>query len=347
MNWRPVVNFTVLVVAVFYGFLLAVAEVAGVLGLLLRIVVTVSVWQYGYDILRRFAQGHREIEAPGLETLAPTRGFLLHYFLFLSAGVLLLTTPLLDDSPAQATIRWLALLALIAIFPASAALMGMTRSVAVALHPSDIVACMGTFGRRYIALVAACVGLATAGSLLRELLVSTVPVLGGLLYWTVWVWSAIAVFALIGASIHERREAFMIPGEYEPEAERQAKLKRADWKQSLDRAYASLRSGFDVQGHLSIAQLLDSEQRSLEVYSWVFDELWEWEDKTIVLLYAAGYIAQLNKAGLTHEALDLFGRCRRISDSFKVEAPLAQALADYARSIGRHGIADELLQAAS
>lgn len=347
MQWRAIGNFTVLVVTAVYGFLLAVGDAVGIFGLLLQILVLLSVWQYGYDIVRRLAQGHRELDAPELGSLVPRRGIFLHYAFFALAGFFLTSTPLLAGSLVLELARWSVLLVLVVIFPASAALMGMTRSVGVAFNPADVAACMGTFGSKYGKLVAACAGLVLAAVLLRDVIVSTLSIFGRLVYWTASVWTALAVFALIGAALYERREAFAIPGEYELEGDRQARLKRDAWKQSLDRAYASLRSGFDVQGHRTISQLLDSEQHSLEVYSWVFNELWDWEDKSIVLLYAAGYIAQLCKAGLTHEALDLFGRCRRVSNSFALEGSLARLLADYARSIGRHGIADELLQAAS
>ena len=344
MHLRPIANSTLLVVAAVYGFLLALGEAAGLFGLLLRIFVLLSVWRYGYDILRRFAQGRHEIPAPELETLLPLpdRGTLLHFFLFLSLSALLITTPLLGASLGAELARWLLLVCIAAVFPASAALMSITRNAATALNPVSIAACMQTFGRGYFALLAACLGLLIAYSLFRELIVPVFGWFGRLVYLIVTVWTSFAVFVLIGASIYARREDFAIPGELELETERRARFKRADWKTAVDRAYASLRSGFDVEGHRTIEQLLDSEQRSLEVYGWVLDELWTWENKATVLRFATGYIERLRDAGLVHEALDLFAKCRRASASFSIEPGLANTLADYARSIGRHGIADEL-----
>jgi hypothetical protein len=43
-----------------------------------------------------------------------------------------------------------------------------------------------------------------------------------------------------------------------------------------------------------------------------------------------------------YAALELHTRCRRLDPKFAVPAPTTAALVDFARSIGHHGLADEL-----
>jgi hypothetical protein len=346
MDLRPLRNTTLLVVAGVYGLLLAMAEFAGLLGIPLLFMICLSIWRYGYEVLRRFAQGRfDDVPAPSLETMSPFgTGLMLHFVFFAVMAVFLFTTPLWADSIGFQLLRWSLLAALIGVFPASAALMSMGKDVGAALSPGNIASCIRTLGDRYPNLLAVCTALIAISLLVQQVVL---PVLGWLAYVLsamVVVWTDLALFALIGAAVHARREDFAIPGEYEPEEEIETQRLHKEWQQQMDLAYASFRSNLAVEGHATIKKLLDAQGRSLEIYQWVFSELWGWQDKSTALLFADGYIERLLGAGLQHEALDLFASCRRKSAQFAIAEQSSRQLASYARSIGRHGIADELQQ---
>lgn len=350
MDLRPLKNTTLIVVAAVYGFALWLASFAGLFGIPLRILVTLSLWRYAYDVLRRFAQGrHVGVPAPSIESMSllPDRGLVLHCLLFLSLFYLFVSTPLLGESFGAASLRIGVLGLLAVVFPASAAMIGMGSSAGAALNPIDLVACARTFGRDYAVLLL--VGLAVV--LVASVAQATIaPVFGwfaGLVSDISIVWTFLALFALIGAAIHEHRFDFAIPGEHEPDEEVADRRRRHDWQQSIDRAYAAFRSDLPAKGHATLRQLLDQEQRSLTIYQYVFDQLMGWADQAPARHFAVGYIGRLLDAGLEHEALDLFATWRRRSSAFVIDARHADALAGYARSIGRHSVADDLMDPVS
>jgi hypothetical protein len=230
-----------------------------------------------------------------------------------------------------------------ALFPASAALVGMGSSAGAALNPLDLVACARTFGRDYAVLLGVCLAVVLVATVAQSAVVPVFGGLAGLVSDMGSVWTFLALFALIGATIHEHRFDFAIPGEHEPEEEVVDRQRRHEWQQSIDRAYAAFRSELPAKGHATLKQLLDQEQRSLTIYQYVFDRLASWADKTPARHFAVGYVGRLLEAGLEHEALDLYASCRRRSSAFVIDAEHADALAGYARSIGRHGAADELM----
>lgn len=350
MDLGPLKNSTLAVVAAVYGFALWFAGLAGWLGIPLRLFVTISLLRYAYDVLRRFAQGRYEsVPAPSIESMSPLggRGFVLHGLFFGLLLYLLVSTPLLGDSAAMTALRLVALAAVAIAFPASAALVSMGRTASGALNPVDILACMRVFGRDYLVLLGVWTGVLLVSVLAQGLLAPLFGWFSGLLYATAGVWTFLALFALLGAEVHAHRFDFAIPGEHEPEEEIVDRRRRAEWQQSIDRAYAAFRGGLPAKGHATLRQLLVDEHSSLTIHQFIFDRLTSWADKTPALHFAAGYIERLLAADLVHEALDLFASCRRVSPRFVIDARHADKLAAYARSIGRHGVADELMDPGS
>lgn len=350
MDLRPLKNSTLIVVALVYGFALWFAGFAGWFGIPLRLLVGVSLLRYAYDVLRRFAQGRYEsVPAPSIESMSPLadRGFVLHGLFFVLLVYLFVSTPLLGDSAGATLVRLAALGLAAVVFPASAALMSLGNTPGGALNPADIVACIRTFGRDYAVLLGLGLAVVLVSGLAQGVLAALAGGFAGLVYSVAMVWTFLALFALIGAALHEHRLDFAIPGEHEPEEELVERQRREQWQQAADRAYTAFRSGLPAKGHATIRQLLDEEGRSLAIYQWVFDQLIGWADKGPALHLAVTYVERLLDSGLEHEALDLFATCRRLSPEFAIAAPRADALVSYARSIGRHGIADELMASES
>jgi hypothetical protein len=332
---------TVLVVAAVYGAVLSFALALGMFGLVLVVFLTLSLWRYSYEVLRKVAQGHREIPAPAMESMSPIGdlGLILHYLFFASALTLSLVT--LDQLGFPATLGWLVAAVLLAVFPASAALMAMTQNLAAAFNPVDVVSLAHTLGRRYVRLLAASIALP-----LVWVTVGALPLphgLRSLLQCVVGVWVLLAIFAAIGAAVREAREVVEIPGEVIPEAELKARERRKAWREISNRAYASLRSELTGEGYRELERLVEAEQHSEEIYAWVFQELLTWEDTSHALAVARRFVRSLLERGHQHAALDLFKQCRNHAREFPLDVASAAALADYARSIGHDGLADELI----
>jgi hypothetical protein len=68
-----------------------------------------------------------------------------------------------------------------------------------------------------------------------------------------------------------------------------------------------------------------------------------WEDQSHARAVAARFVTRLLDLGRTHEALEIAEQHRRRSAEFRLPAGHALPLAGYAREIGHHWLADELL----
>lgn len=336
---EPVLEPTLLTVAVTYGFLLRIAGFASWFGFWLAFVVALSLWRYSYELLREVARGTRYHPAPGIETMNPISevSLVLHFVFWFLLTYLIVTTPYLGPDP-YSPLRWTLLAVALAPFPASAAVMGLTRNLGAAMNPVSVAIVMRVLGRDYLKLLASVVcvaGIAVLAS--REL-----GGFSGLIADIVAVWGVLAFFALSGAAIAGRRDDFDFPGEIETRLERDERWRHDDWQKTLDRAYGSIRSGLVPQGYRTIKSLLESENDSLEIYQWTFNKMILWEDKSHALELGDKFIARLLAAGREHDALELANQCRRFGAKLAVPRAVLEQLVSYARAIGKHRLADEL-----
>ncbi|HEX5420625.1 MAG TPA: hypothetical protein VFY39_11540, partial [Gammaproteobacteria bacterium] len=333
------------VVAVSYGFLLMLASAAaGFMGLPLAIAVLLSLFRYCYELLRNAARGRQHMSAPDLDSMNPVGDFrvVLHAALFVSLAVLATRLPLFGLGPVFDVTGFAAALAAAAVFPASAAWLALTGDLAGALNPRNLLELIGILGRRYGLLLLAWSAL---GLVLWLAAVLPLPhFLDVLLVRVLGVWALLGFFVITGAELRGHRHRFAIPGEIEPPAERRERERRLAWQNTLDRAYASLRSGLRTQGYETIRELVESEHGSLEIQQWTFDRMLTWEDKRDAFAFASRLVESLLSKGEQYEALELVTRCRRLSGRLDLRPESSAAMAEFARSIGRQGIADELLE---
>ncbi len=337
-------NSTVLVVAVCYGILLHIARLGGILGILLYVLVTLSLWRYGYAVLRELATGRRNLVPPGMESMNPfgEMAVIFHCLLFFSLTILLVTTPFLPEGGLGVALRWLFLAGLAAVFPASAAIMGMTSNVAAAMSPASLLEVVRTLGRDYARLVVVAAAVVIASVWISEWL-GTFWVLG-LLAEGVAAWGFLALFVLTGAALREHRDDFDLVESLDDLDVREQRAREAEWQKTLDRAYASVRSGLPAQAYRTIKELLDSERDSLEIYQWTFNGMLAWDETRHAAQLGERFVARLWEEGRRVDAIELAQRCRALSRSFVLPAERAGELVAYARSIGRHRIADELAE---
>lgn len=334
----PLVDVSIVVVAVSVGLLHAFAMlILGVYALPVRVVLWFAAWRFAYKVLHAVAQGHRELPTPELGALNPLAEIRLvtHFLLFPVAIGVLVGVDAVPD-----LLRWPAVLLLAGLFPASAAVMAITDNFALALSPWHLGALLGRLGRAYLKLLGWCVAFVALIGVVRA--VPWPALIDAVVANTADTWAVLGVFALTGALIREHRADFDIEGEVEPAEERAERERRRGWQLRLDDAYASIRSGLLTQGRGRIEELLEAEERGLVVYAWVFDATLRWETKDTALWVGRQYAERLVEAGDVHEALDIVARCRRLSERFHVGREPSLTLAAYARSIGRHALAEDL-----
>jgi hypothetical protein len=343
VNLRPLTDSTLIVAAVFYGVLLAVAIAATLFGIWLGFILLLSLWRYSYSVLRATAQGRRKLAAPELETLNPIGDWrlVMHFIAFPALLIVLSWVRPFGAQGFGLALNFAAALVVILIFPASAAMMGITSRLEAAFNPASLRRVIKTLGRSYYVLVAVCAGVWLAAALVPALL----PAMGlvtraiGLSF---AAWAVLVTFALTGTLLRENRNDFDIAGEIETETDRLARLERLEWRKSLDLAYTSIRSNLVAEGYATLRRLSAEHHDSLEIQYWLFDNMLEWEDRRHALEIGAGLVERHVADGEMTLALELFTRCRRMSPSFTVQPAAAAALAGFARSIGRTGTADEL-----
>lgn len=342
MDLRPVANSTLIVVAVTYGVLLQIASQAGLLGLTLMWMVSLSLCRYGYAVLRDVVRGRPNLPPPGIETMNPWSdlSLALHFSLFALLAYLCATTPLLGDGLLAWLLRMLGLGIVVAAYPASTAILALTRSPAAALSPRGIGVVIGVLKWRYASLLAMCLLLAIAIGVTQSIVLTT-GFLADVLGRIVSAWAYLALAALIGVAIHEQRADFDMVGELDVREDRDRQDRERVWKSALDRAYASIRSGFVDRGYATVKELIASERDSLEIFQWVFNRMLDWQEQRHALELASRFVVRLVEEQRPKDALALIDQCRRLSPSFAIP-PEAAALSGYARMAGRPRLADEL-----
>lgn len=343
-RFGALVNSTVIVTSAVYGVLLVLATSAGLLGLWLLILVALSLWRYAYAVLSGVAQGRTELVPPSIDSMNPLGNWRLdlHFILFPALLALITqTTPFGTGATGRALEIALAL-AVVAVFPASAAIIGLTSNLVAALSPASIGSVIKTLGRDYAGLVVACGSLVAIAALVQRWVVPSFGLVSHVVASIVGVWTLLGVFALIGASIHAHRDDFDIPGEQRAPEARDVEERRREWQAELDLAYGALRSDEIEKGYQILRKLIAKNGGSIEVQFWLFENMLDWGDRTHAARVAERLIARLVEIGDLPAALDLYRRCRRLDARLGIRPNTLRLLGRYAREIGQVGLASEI-----
>jgi hypothetical protein len=339
VKFSALANPTVIVTAVIYGFLLKLAAAAGFAGLLLRVMITLSLFRYGYTALRNVANGWNHFPPPEIESTNPFGQFtvVVHAVLFGSSLFMLATTPFIDGY-----LRWIVLVSVAAVFPASAAIMAMTRNPGAALAPAGIASLIGDLGLDYLKLLVVSLLLSAFMSL-----ASGLPWYLGIFTEMASVWGYLALFLATGATLRAHRSELDLMESIDDVEQRDERERQGQWQKTLDRAYASVRSGLPAQAYRTVKELLDSEGDSLDIYQWTFNGMLAWDDPRHAAMLGERFAKRLWDEGRKIDALELAQRCRKLSPSFLPPTSFTTELAAYARELGKHRLADELAELAA
>jgi hypothetical protein len=342
IDFKPLANTTVIVVATVYALALPVALFAGIFGLFLTAMILLSLWRYSYAVLRHVARGWKHFPPPDMDSMNPFSEFavVFHYVFFGALTVLFVTTPFIG-----VFVKALGLAFVAFVFPASAAVMAMTNSLGAALSPSSVWTIVRELGADYTKLVAVCVLLVLLGSMSGFLW--QISWLLGVLGEIFAVWTMLALFLAIGTVLRAHRFEFDLLEGVDDAEQRDERERHQKWQKTADLAYASVRSHLPAQAYRTIKELIASEGDSLEIYQWTFNAMLKWDEPHHAALLGERFARRLWDEGRKVDALDLAQRCRKLSPQFAPPASFTAELADYARSINRHRLADELSEVAA
>jgi hypothetical protein len=335
MNFAVLRDPTILVTAAVYGLLAWICVQAGIFGIWLGILLFVSLWRYCYTVLLAVAQGHHRIPPPDIDSMNPIGKWAWFWHWFFFPGLVIATAPY---QPLGSAVALLAAL----VFPASAAIMGLSSNLAAAFNPAALAHFARTLGADYWALVLGFVAIVAGAFLTVSYVVPFLGFLALILSFVLMVWALLASFALIGTTLRAHRLDFEIAGEVKPREERALALQHAEWRKSLDIAYGSFRSGLLVSGYNTLHALVAENSDSIEVNFWLVENMLEWQDKKYALEVAAKLMPRLLARGDAAGALELYRRCRRRDPEFRPAPKEAEQIAAHAVACGQTGLATEL-----
>jgi hypothetical protein len=353
---KPIFNSTLLITAVIYGFVLWIAAHGnwvklgpGWIGLgpgfLVGLMITLSLFRFAYHVLREVALGRKNITPPDLESTNPVgeTSLALHAALYTLLPIMFLLMPQIIVGPAGEYVRVLGLVLVVGTFPASVAVMAMTHNSAAALSPMSIGAVIKVLRTDYVLLLGWCGAVALLAGLASALFGGGIGIVDDIIA----TWGFLALFALVGSAIRAHRADFDYHDVDEIRAQHAEEDRRRAWQSAVDRAYASIRSGFVDQGYNTLKQLLAAEHDSLEVYQWVFNRMLDWQEQRFALDLARRFVVRLVEEKREPAALDLIQQCRRLSPTFSITPDVASKLSVYAGSTGRPKLAQELASLAT
>lgn len=337
------------VVCFVYGLGFALALSAGLFGLWLGVLLLLSLWRYGYAVLRYAAQGRPEFPGPGIETCNPFGEGVLVAHLLLFPGLLAWAAFVSAMAERGTVWVWLLAVLLVAVFPASAAIVAISRNLLESLNPSRWAHVVKTFGSDYFAVVAGFVFIAFLSARAWSQGVNAgssgdlaLGCFGG-------VWLLLASFAYIGATLRRHRDRFDIPGGWESREARRERQRLEDresqWQDTVDRAHGYLRSGKTEEGYAALREIVSgagSGSEALTAHQWLFETLWAWQDKSPALAIGRKLIPKLLEHDASMDALDVFRRCRRHDPDYRVDYEATAQLLRQAEAVGQTGLAGEL-----
>jgi len=311
---RPATDAGLLLALVVFSFLLVVANAAGLLGLWLAVIVIPAVYKYLLLVLYARAQG-RPTPVPGIEQFNLADSLWSLAPLVLQCASLVGTWWLEKQGAALAA---LALgLGVLAVLPASLAILAITHSPAASLNPAAwwrmARACGPFYAVVPVAFVAAGAVLSTFGLRVLGAILPEAFALSILTNYPLFL-----LFTLTGAVLHARGVAFdvEIAAPTEGRADPAAALARTR-EDTLTHAYGFASRG-NVSGALKhLEQAVAEDPDPASAWRFYCDQMHAWPSRDPALQLARSWLAWLLAQGREIEALKLLTRCLGENPAFR------------------------------
>lgn len=311
----PVTESAVLMPLLVFWLLLALAQWAGLLGLLLLLLVVPAVIRYQMIVLEARARG----VTPATPELGLFNWFGKSWTLFpvfvalFFIGATIAAGYYLGTAGAILPVLFASV-----FFPTSVAVLAITHSPLQSLNPVALgrlwKRCGGTFW------------LATAFLGIASWLAAEAATLPAMLTDLARLGLSFAFFSLVGSLIEPYGlvEDIDIPAPPQPAADelsRDLQKARAD---ALNHAYGFISRDNRAGGFKHVFESIETDPDPVAAWAWYFAEMLRWEDQRPALLFAQHYLHDQLQHGEHGPAVKLMMRCRLIDERFR---PLPDDLA--------------------
>lgn len=315
----PLESSQTLIALVVFVILIAIAQMAGLLGLWLMIATVPAFLRYLTMVAEARARD-KEAEPPGAEyftlvgnawTLFPVLPVLAMAYIVAEVGQALGHLPALVVA-----------LGFAALLPAMIGVLIITQSPLQSIDPRAI--------DRFIRGCADDYWYAPATAVLVVLVPSILSFLPTWVQGIVEVYALTAFFAVIGA-VTRNADLFddvEIPDASEPDIDKVLELQDGQRVKVLNHAYGFISRGNRDGGLGHIYDWLAKDPDPDGAWTWFFDQMMRWEESYPGLLLAQQYVGRLLELGDDVGAVKLIMRCRMINEDFRpLSADLPRAVA--------------------
>ena len=329
-----------LLLIVIFSVLLSLASRAGLFGLPLMLILLPWFFTYAFVLLDHTTDGVDEPPVLSIEMINPVRE---------QRSLVLLIIVVAMFFVSNAASYWfgpalgaLLAFAIVFILPAVIGVQGATGSLWQSLNLSRCLRLIGTLGRDYgVIVVCAAVLLGVAFVVLR---MPSLPLIVRVAF-TMYAW--LALFAIIGGVLFERRLDIGLDAAYSPERIDGKKAADVEHERNrlVDRIYAEWRGGSHVTACITVTELLRQSTAPGDELEWLYAKTSQWPDVRLPSQLAQAWLPYLFAAKRNGRVLEVLKERLAADPSFR-PATSQQVLrcVRLARDGGERGVARKLLE---
>jgi hypothetical protein len=316
-----------------FSVLLVLATRAGLFGIPLGLILLSWFSKYSFVLMDRAAEGAAEPPVLSIEMVNPLDEQRPLMLLFLAIGLFYLSDAASYWVGPQFAIALAAVGA--AILPAIVAVQGATGSVAQSLNPRTFLGLIWRLRWDYLLIVGFIVLVALFGYWVVDSRIGDALPLIVRVALLLYAW--LAMFALIGGVLFERREDIDLEAVHTPERieiGNEAHLERERERQ-VDRIYAEWRGGAHANAWQTILTQLAQSSDEIAELRWLYRRAAQWPDARLAERLARELLPRLLAQRATGEALEVVRERLRSNAKFRpARSADLLSLAHLARTAG-------------
>lgn len=286
-----------------FSFLLMLAAVSGLTGIPLALIVLSWFFKYAFVVLDAVVDGLDEPPTLAIEMVNPVGDQRALILVALVAGLYFLFGAVSDR--AGQVLAVLVVIAGASLLPAMIAVQGVSGNLIESFDPRTWFKLMRQLGADYTLLLGCAVSFGLIGHVLvASDLANAMP---AMLRIALLMYGWLAMFALIGGALFERRLEIGLEATHAPErieAKRDAEIDRVRSRQ-IDIIYAEWRGGGHANAWKTITTHLERSTDALAELRWIYQRAAGWPDSRLAGRLAQEILPRLLSAHQTGAALDI------------------------------------------
>ena len=329
-----------LTLIVVFAVLLALASGAGLMGLPLTLILMSWFFKYAFVLLDHTTDGVEEPPVLSVEMVNPVgeqRSLVLLIFI---VGIFF---------ASNAATFWfgrvfgtLLGITIVLILPAIIGVQGATGSLLQSLNLHRCVRLIARLGRDYVVIVVCAAGLLTVSVVVAR--VAAIPLVVRIAF-DMYAW--LAMFAIIGGVLFERRLDIGLDAAYSPERIDSKAAAEANHERDrmIDRIYAEWRGGSHITACKTINEILQTSAAPIDELEWMYAKTAAWPDPRLPNQLAQAWLPYLLEAKRNGRVLEVLKERLAVDPTFR-PATTTELLrcARLARDGGERKTARSLLQ---